>query len=53
MWRLHGVFHAMFDIKEISFCWCFNVATDVYGDIFNIIASLDSGVHESNNPVIY
>ena len=52
MCMLNEIFHTMFESKESSFCWGIHVATEAHGEILNIIASLDSGVHDSTNPVI-
>ena len=52
MWMVHDIFHAMFEIKERRFCWGVHIATDAHGDILKNVASLDSDVHESTNPVI-
>ena len=52
MWMVHEIFHAMSNSKEIWFCWGIYVATDVHGKVLNIVASLDSDVHEATNPVI-
>ena len=52
MWIVYEILIAMFQIKEIRFCWCIHVATEVHGEILNIIASLDGAVHEYTNPVI-
>ena len=52
MWMVDGIFHAMFESKESRFCWGIHVSTKVHGETLEIISSLDSGVHESINPVI-
>ena len=53
MWMLHEVFHTMFESNKSRFCWCIHISSDSYCKILMIIASLDSDVHESTNPVIY
>ena len=52
MWMVNEISHAMFENKEIRFCWCIHVATEDHGERLNIIASLDSDVHEFINPLI-
>ena len=52
MWMVHEIFHAMYKIKEIGFCWGIHAATEAHGKVLNIVASLDSDVHEATNPVI-
>ena len=49
MWMAHEILHAMFDIKESRFFWGIHIVTEAHDEILNIIASLDSGVHESTN----
>ena len=49
---MHDVLHAMSDSKERGLCWGINVSTEMHGKILKIIESLNSDVHESNNPVI-
>ena len=52
MWMVHEIFHAMFEIKESSFCWVVLVYNDRHCEILKIIASLNSDVHESANSVV-
>ena len=52
IWMVHKIFHAIFDIKESSFCWCIHLSTEAHGEILKTTASLNSDVHESTNPVI-
>ena len=52
MWMVHEILHAIFESKEIRFCWCIYVATETHGEILKIVASLESDVHEYTNPVI-
>ena len=52
MWMVHEIFNAMFESKEVKFCWCIHLDTEAHGEIFKIIASLDSGFHEATNHVI-
>ena len=47
MWMVHEVFHDIFEIDKIRFCWCIYIATEADCDILEIIAILDSDVHES------
>ena len=52
MWMVHEIFHFMFESKEISFCWGIHIYTDTNCKILNIIASFNSDVYETTNPVI-
>ena len=52
MWMVDNIFHAMFYTKEIRFFWGVPVATEAHDEILKVVASLDSDVHESTNPVI-
>ena len=49
---VHEILHGMFEIKEGILFWGIHVSTKEYGEISNIIAILDSDVHEYTNPVI-
>ena len=52
MCMLYDILYAMFESKKCRFCWGIHVATEAHGEKLNIIASLYSGVHDYNNPVI-
>ena len=51
MWMVHEIFHTISKRKEIWFCWGIHVATEAHGKVLNIIAILDSDVHEATNLV--
>ena len=53
MCMVHGLFHVKFERKKRRLCWCIRMSTEVYHEILRVIASLDSDVHESTNPVIH
>ena len=48
----HGIFYAMYESKEIRFCWDIYVSTETNGKIFNIVAVLDCSVHVATNTVV-
>ena len=52
MWMVHEIFHAMFYSNKGSFYWCIHISDDMHCEILKMVASLDSGVHDSTNPVI-
>ena len=52
MWIMHEILHAMFENKEIRFCWVIHLSTEAHGEILNIITGLNIDMHDSNNPVI-
>ena len=49
---VNEILHTIFERKESRFYWCIHVETEAHFEILNFIASLDSDVHESTNPVI-
>ena len=52
MWMMNEIFHAMYESKEIRLCWGIHVSTETHGKVLNIIACLDSDIHEVTNQVI-
>ena len=52
MWILHDIFHDIYDSKWNRLYWVIIVSTEMHGKMLNIIASLNSAVHESTIPVI-
>ena len=49
---VHEIFHDMSDIKESGFYSVIHVATETHDKVLNIVASLNSDLHEATNPVI-
>ena len=49
---VHEIFNAMFEGNKIRFCWGIHISDYIHGKVLNIIAYLDSAVHEVTNPVI-
>ena len=52
MWMVHEIFHSMFESKKGRLCWWIHIATEAHCEILKIIASLDSGLNKSTNPMI-
>ena len=53
MWMLYELFHAMCESNKSRFCWYIRISTEAHCVILNIIASLDSDVHESTKLFSY
>ena len=53
MEMVREVFHVMFEVNKIRFCWFIHIYNEVHCEILKIISSFDSDVHEPTNPVIY
>ena len=49
---VHEIFHAMYEGKESSFGWSFNINNHSHGEVLNIIACLESDVYDTTNAVI-
>ena len=52
MREVHNISHAMSEDKEGMLCWRIYIFTEKNCKSLNIIACLDSDVHETTNPVI-
>ena len=52
IWMVHELFHSIFYSNKIRLFWFIRISTAAHCEILKIIAGLDSGVHESNNPMI-
>ena len=53
IWMVHELFHSIFYSNKIRLFWFIRISTAAHCEILKIIAGLDSGVHESTNPVIW
>ena len=49
---VHEIFHDMSVIMDSGFCSVIHVATETHDKVLNIVASLNSDLHEATNPVI-
>ena len=52
MCMVHEIFHAIFEGKKIRFCQCIHVSTEAHCEILKVVASFNSYVNDSTNPVI-
>ena len=52
MWMLHDILYNMVDRKVNMFYWGIHMATEMHGKVLNIIAIMNSGKHDSTNPLI-